>query len=276
MQELNMEQVQKNATEILLYVDEICRENNLNYSIYYGSLIGVERHSGFIPWDDDIDIVMLRPDYNKLLTILAQKKDSVFKLLSFETRDTFRYPFAKVVDSRTTVKTKQYCGVEDPDLGVFLDIFPIDGIPDSQKAQAELQTVCENYRLNMMDTLGKGYARSYSLVKSIIKGIVRYPHHRKLLSAGSASFWRDKYQEAAQQYDAVQSSYCGYMEFINREWGVFPTAWFTEFEDVDFEGHKVMAIKERKKFLTLRYGDYMQLPPVEERVTHHPYIFYRK
>lgn len=70
MQKLTLKEVQAKAVEILVYIDNICRSNNLHYTLFYGTLIGVERHKGFIPWDDDIDIVMPRPDYELLIKIL--------------------------------------------------------------------------------------------------------------------------------------------------------------------------------------------------------------
>lgn len=274
MKELTIKEVQERSLDILSYIDEVCRKNQLKYSIFYGSLIGLERHSGFIPWDDDIDIVMLRTDYDNLIEILS--KDSKFKLLSFETTDNYRYPFAKLVDTSTTIQSKQFFGYEDLDFGVFVDIFPIDGIPDSKSEQEKFQLECETYRLNMMDTLGFAYARSYSLLKSIGKLIVRFPHHIKLKKIGNDEFWRSKYYEASKRYKIRDSKYCGYLEFININWGVFPVEWFKEYEDIEFEGRKYLAIKDRKKFLKLRYGDYMVMPPVNERVTHHPYAFYLK
>ena len=84
MQKLTLNEVQAKAVEILVYIDNICRSNNLHYTLFYGTLIGVERHKGFIPWDDDIDIVMPRPDYEVLIKIL--ENDSNYQLLSFETR----------------------------------------------------------------------------------------------------------------------------------------------------------------------------------------------
>lgn len=274
MRELSMTEVQQKAVDILLYVDAICRKHDLKYTIFYGSLIGVERHKGFIPWDDDIDIVMPRPDYERLLDIL--QGDAQYTLLAFETRAKFRYPFAKLVDPNTTVKTTQYFGGEDPDLGVFLDIFPIDGIPETEKQRQNLRNVTEQYRLNMMDTLELCYARSYSLPKALGKLLLRYPYHHRLLKEGDYTDWRNLYQEAALKIPFGSTEYCGYLEWIHINWGVFPVSWFREYEDVEFAGHKVMAIKARKDFLTLRYGDYMKMPPEEERVTHHPYRFYEK
>ncbi|MGQ4819816.1 LicD family protein, partial [Enterococcus faecium] len=74
-------------------------------------------------------------------------------------------------------------------------------------------------------------------------------------------YWRDKYQQMAKSIPFGETKRCGYMERIHINWGVFPTEWFDEFEDVEFEGHIVMAIKDRKKLLKLRYGNYMEMPP---------------
>lgn len=103
---------------------------------------------------------------------------------------------------------------------------------------------------------------------------MHYPKYKKLLKTGNSNYWRKKYEELAVKYPINESEYCGYLEFIDIYWGIFPTKWFEEYEDVIFEGHTFRAIKERDKFLTLRYDDYMKLPPENERVTHHPYDFY--
>ncbi len=89
MQKLTLKEVQAKAVEILVYIDNICRSNNLHYTLFYGTLIGVERHKGFIPWDDDIDIVMPRPDYELLIKIL--KNDSNYQLFSYFLEFHFLY-----------------------------------------------------------------------------------------------------------------------------------------------------------------------------------------
>ena len=252
MKKLTIKEVQNRSLDILSHIDKICRTNDLKYSIFYGSLIGVERHSGFIPWDDDIDIVMLRDDYDKLMKLLSNTS-SKFKLLSFETTDNYRYPFAKLVDTATTFKSKQLFGYEDPSFGVFVDIFPIDGIPNTKEEQAKFQRECEIYRMNMMDTLGLAYARSYSFIKSFGKLIIKFVHHKKLKKIGDDNYWRTKYSEATRRYNINHSNYCGYLEFININWGVFPTEWFKEFETVEFEGRKFLAIKNRNDFFRQEY-----------------------
>lgn len=274
MIQLKARDIQEISVEILIYIDKLCRANNINYSIFYGSLIGVERHKGYIPWDDDLDIVMPRPDYQKLLCLLAKQDDYI--LLSPETSDNYRYAFAKLVDPRTKAISKQYYGSEDVNLGVYVDIFPIDGFPTDLDERKKFGDLCEQYRANMLMTLNNSYAISRSWIKAKLKRILLYPKYKKVLRIGNYDYWKNKYERIVTSYPFEEADFCGYMEFIDEVWGVFPTDWFKHYEEVEFEGHKFFSIKDRQKFLTLRYGNYMEMPPEEERVTHHPYNFYFK
>ncbi|MDT2743477.1 LicD family protein [Enterococcus asini] len=274
MKKLSIREVQLKAVEILVYIDKICRRENLRYSIFYGSLIGVERHEGFIPWDDDVDIVMPRPDYNRLMEILSRDKEYI--LMYSGNRSDYRYPFAKLVDSNTFIKSRQYFNGEEKDLGVFVDIFPLDGLPEADEDRVALWERAEQYRLNMMDTIDHCYARSFTLIKSLLKLLIRYPHHRKLLSEGDSSYWCDKYENTVKSVSFGDTTKCGFFDLANQDCGVFKVEWFDDFDEVDFEGYKLKAIKERADFLEIRYGDYMELPPENERVTHHPYTFFEK
>ncbi|MBO0468647.1 LicD family protein [Enterococcus plantarum] len=274
MKELSIKEIQDVSVEILVHIDDICRKNDIDYSIYYGSLIGSERHQGYIPWDDDLDIVLTRPNYDRLIKLLAN--DETYLLLSLETREKYRYPFAKLVDKRTCVKTTQFYHSEDPDLGVFVDIFPIDGFPLDDSVRKAFGEKCSLYFDNMIGTLNASYAISKTRWKAYGKRILHYPKHRKLMKQGDYKHWKKLLMGEMSKYPIAETPICGYIEFVDEEWGVFPTEWFEHYEDVQFAGKTVRAIKDREKFLTLRYDDYMQLPPESERVTHHPYTFYWK
>lgn len=274
MKELALEEIKERALKILIYVHDLCEENHLRYSIYYGTLLGAVRHGGYIPWDDDIDIVMPRNDYDSLINILKNRED--YLLLDYQTREHCRYTFAKVVDKETRAKSSQYFGSEDPNFGVFIDIFPLDGVPVNASERLSFWKECETYRLNMLDTLQCSYARSYSLMKGLVKLIARYPRHQKLLSQGNDHFWRERYEDIARRYKFDESKYCGFLETMNNDWGLFPVQWFDEFELINFEGAQVRTISAKKAFLETRYGNYMELPPEKDRITHHPYKFYLK
>lgn len=274
MKELSIDDIQEIGVEILVHIDTICRKNNIEYSIYYGSLIGSERHLGYIPWDDDLDIVLTRPNYDRLIELLA--KDETYLLLSLETRKEYRYGFAKLVDKRTCMKTKQFYHSEDPELGVFVDIFPIDGFPSDEAERKEFGERSNRYLNNMLLSLNASYAISKTRWKAYGKRVLHYPKQRKLLKQGDYNHWRSLLMSELPKYPIEDASLCGYIEFIDEEWGLFPTEWFKHYEDVEFAGKTVRAIKDRKKFLELRYGDYMEMPPESERITHHPYTFYWK
>lgn len=274
MKKLTNEEIQKVSVDILVYIDKLCRENNIEYSIFYGSLIGVERHKGYIPWDDDLDIVLTRPNYVNLINLLKDQKEYI--LLSPENTANYRYTFAKLIDKNTTVISKQYYNSEDENMGVFVDIFPIDGFPSDLEERKKIGDLCELYRSNMLFSLNQSYAISRSWWKAKAKRVLYYPKYKKLLKQGDFNYWKEKYESLVTKYPFEEAEYCGYMEFIDIYWGVFPTEWFKHYEDVEFEGHTFRAIRDRKEFLSLRYDDYMQLPPESERVTHHPYDFYLK
>ena len=128
---LKLEEMKKVEIEILKKIDEVCSENNIVYSLAGGSAIGAVRHKGFIPWDDDIDIMMLREDYDKLQNVMNDKDYKGIKLLSINNDENFPYPYMKAVSLNTTGKE---IGIDKiKDYGVFIDIFPVDKVPTDGK-----------------------------------------------------------------------------------------------------------------------------------------------
>ena len=129
MKYLTLEEIHKEETEILKKFISFCDENNLTYYICGGTLLGAIRHKGFIPWDDDIDVMMPRNEFEKLEKILNEKK--IAENLSFISYDNgnMHYPFGKVIN--TNIKIDDSCVKDKLEQYLWIDIFPMDGIPES-------------------------------------------------------------------------------------------------------------------------------------------------
>ena len=135
MKQINIEEIRKLQISILLYVHEFCKKNNIRYSLSGGTLLGAVRHKGYIPWDDDIDIMMPRPDYERFVNEFNEnRKDVEYKVICSYNDSQFFQPFAKVVNTKTFLKETYKRPVAQ--MGVYIDVFPIDGLPnDEQKRE---------------------------------------------------------------------------------------------------------------------------------------------
>lgn len=149
-------------------IDEICKENGITYFITAGTLLGAVRHKGFIPWDDDIDIVLFRDDYDKLLSILkSQNKFSWLGIVGPD-KKKYYYPFAKAVDNRTIAKQED----NTSEYGIWVDIFPLNAFPDSLKEQKIFMRNCQNLRamiLSMTTDFAHVQFNKKFLIKSVLK-----------------------------------------------------------------------------------------------------------
>ena len=260
MKELSLREIQLAELGILEYFDQICRKNGLRYSLAGGTLLGAIRHKGFIPWDDDIDVCMPRPDYERFVRLF--RGDGRYLLsCDCDIKDIkIEYPFIKMMDRQVLVKqdkTKEvpYC---------WIDIFPIDGFPAEDREAFALIKKAKFYRSVGAYAVLNGYKFYEGKRSPFVFYIGRifsclYTRRRAFCNL----------IKLAKKYDYDDNESVGCVI-----WGVYGIgermlkSEFEKFVDVEFEGHTFKAMSCWDSYLTGIYGDYMQLPPEEKRAYH--------
>lgn len=267
---LSLEEIKKIELNILTEFASFCDSNNLKYYLAYGTLLGAVRHKGFIPWDDDIDVIMPRPDYNKFIELTGYKpiKENLETRLYRACLHPNIYPFAKVVDTKTIVYEK---GKSRKNIsGIWIDIFPLDGYPEDKEAAEKLFNKYKRLR-NLQDlaTTNPFYVRQ-NITKKIIKAIFITPFVKLY---GIKNICR-KIDLLAQTY-----SYENCQTLSDFTWGDNIESYLLKSElepavQLEFEGKSFKVPAGWQQYLTCLYGDYMQLPPEEERIPHGFKAFY--
>lgn len=237
---------------ILDNVHRFCEANNLRYFLSSGTLIGAVRHKGYIPWDDDIDIYMPRKDYEQFLREF--KGSEQFKLLNPAQEPHYYYTFAKVVDLRTRMVEDETEGFE---IGVFMDIFPVDYVTDNlQERERVFKLKKLLYKIRRCKISNSNPLQShlayivYKYLPLSVKQIER--KIRRLIVL-----------------EEPTHTVCNMTEAGPKMKGCFPAADIATSIDIEFEGKTYKTMVGYKDYLERTYGDYMTLPPVEQRVTHH-------
>ena len=249
--------------DILLDVSRFCDENNLTYFLAYGSLIGAVRHKGFIPWDDDIDLLMPRPDYDRFMELYRTKGH--YSLQSPMDKGAV-HEWIKISDDRTLKIEAVDYSVCKP-LGVNIDIFPIDGQPDNMETfrRETDERMRLHHRIEIITRPLKGFPLK-GKIATLVYRLIGVRHYLK------------KYNQSATKYPYETASYVGYTNPY--PWKLYsdrhPKSLFEGRVKVPFEGYEFWAPAGYDTFLRNIYGDYMQLPPVEKQVTHHDHTLYWK
>ena len=256
--------------ELLKHFKEICEKEHLKYYLLGGTLIGAVRHRGFIPWDDDIDVGMPRNDYETFIKVAGKylkKQEKIVHYsikeanLSCSTLDT-----AKLVNTSVTVH-QVVEGVNEYN-NIWMDIFPLDGLPSNRIRRKIHLTKFSFYKMklylcNKDNTLVDSRAASWK--RTILYLGKRLPFR---LFQNSDKI-RDDIHKELLKYPFYSSKVCGnhFGMYLNLEY--VPFEWFGEGSEVEFEGERYIAPDETHLYLTQIYGDYMKLPPVEKRVSQH-------
>lgn len=261
MQTINIEEQKTIQKNILDEVVAFCEKNEIRYFLAYGTLLGAIRHKGYIPWDDDIDIHMPRPDYERFIELYNREKDSEYKVVSHELDRRYEVPFAKIYRKGTIVNEFFY---KQSVFGVYVDIFPIDGIKSKWQAYICGQCVRFMYIKTMIFCKSQTFARKARLFTT--KMILLPFSSHFILKSMRRIATRHNYEDCGQV--------CSFgSRTAMRE--LLPRDVFDNYVTVTFEGKEYRAPKGYEKYLTQKYGDYMQLPPEDRRVSTHDSQAYR-
>ena len=267
---ISVEEIKIIQFDILLNVKEFCEKHHIKYFLFYGSLLGAVRHKGYIPWDEDIDIGMPRPDYDLFIKIFNDP-DAHLEVIAPELCWNYYAPYANVYDDRTVLE-ESAINHKNKRIGVKIDVFPIDGVADtfkdykrSKKKVMIYRRILQSkyYNLTTLFFSNKRFFCKLLLIR-IFTFCFRFSDVQKLISKEAK---RIKYDSA---------KFVDQMTFVDYGYTRLQKDTFDEFVDVEFEGSFFKAPKNYDNVLKTIYGDYMQLPPVEQRIPHHGFTAYWK
>lgn len=263
MKRLNTDEVKTIQVTILDIVSDFCEKNQIKYWLDTGTLLGAIRHKGYIPWDDDIDIGMLREDYEKFMKLFNQS-NARYKFQCYENNPNFYVAFGKVLDTTTLLYEPDRNGSKS---AVNIDVFVYDNAPDNDKLVQKMYNRRDKLSYMALFSRGTQILPNDSIIKKIEKTVL----HALLLGV-SPQKCVEKLVKNSKQYCNEKTKRVG--NFTSASRIAVNKSVFKSFIDVEFEGKKYKAPIGYDEWLKDFYGDYMQLPPVEKRVTHHQYEAY--
>lgn len=242
----NMHKIQLN---MLIEFDKICRRNNIKYILDAGTLLGAVRHKGFIPWDDDIDVRMLRDDYEKFCVVANKELPETMFFQNYKNDKGYPWMYSKIrMKGTKAVRIGQdRLNMEE---GIYMDIFPCDGVPDDNKKKKKHNRLAKIYRKILYARIGKyscdkWYERLWWSLVCVIPRSYVYKQSDKLVK---------KYTE----HNCKRVGTIGWHELPDVNG--FLNGYFTDLTEVEFEGHMFYAPRDWDGFLTYSFGkDYMQL-----------------
>ena len=245
--------------ELLIEVDRICSKHGIEYQIIAGTLLGAKRHGGFIPWDDDADVALLRPEYERFRAACEESLDtSRFYFQDIHATPGYRWGYGKLRRKRTTFlrEHQEHMPYEQ---GVFIDVFPLDSVPKTQVGRALANVECFLTRKALWAPVGK-VADSNALKRGVYALADRLPlartrgHLDALIARGRK---------------AVSSPWVRILTFPtpNRRYG-YKRRWYESQADTVFEGVMFSGIQDADEYLTFKFGDWRELPPAAQRKTH--------
>lgn len=251
---ITIDEMRQIQLKILKSIHQFCINNNIRYSLSGGSLIGAVRHKGYIPWDDDIDLMMPRPDYERFVN---SYKTEHYKVQTYKNDDKYWYPFGKVYDNRTVLIESHIKS------GVYIDIFPIDGMPNEKMTKEIIEKRISLVFKNIY------YASKVYQFQQGNKILLKLKYYIKKTLVPKRETSIQKLEEMCLAYPFETSDFAG---VLVGGYGIkerMEKTVFLNYVDMPFEGMICKCIEDYDTYLSHLYGDYMTLPPVEKRVSNH-------
>lgn len=259
---MEQDKLKRMLLDMLKWFHAFCEANDLRYYALGGTMLGAVRHEGFIPWDDDIDIGMPREDYNKLEELFAKAPSQRYIL---ETPNTpakdFNYPFSKLYDTTTTLIENNKYKIKR---GIYLDIFPLDGIGNSmEEARKNYKSIGRTYNLLLARATGIRKGRKFYKNLSVIAFRLIPINTKRILGTLT---------KKCSRYSWGDCSWGGNLAGAWRFREVMPKKYMGKPTLYKFEDTLIYGAENADAYLTNLYGDWRELPPPEKRITHHDYV----
>lgn len=262
--EITLEESKKICLDILVYFDKFCREHDIKYSLGEGTLLGAVRHKGFIPWDDDIDLIMSSDQYEKFISLYSGGE---FELKTIKKGTNWWNTVSRLCNPHTEVF---FQGYKESEHGIWIALTPIYHKPDLEKDWKKLERK-RNFYLHLCRLKDSYWTPPSGFIRNMIKLIIRM-----LLAPLSTYFLRSLAQKQMVKYDDIQTKCVVKPRLEYYLWRTYPIEIFDDYTELEFEGHKFPVLSKYHEYLTITYGDYMTLPPESERVPKHGFKAYWK
>lgn len=253
-----LREVQMIQLEMLVEVDRICKKCDIHYNIIAGTLLGAVRHGGYIPWDDDADVALLRPEYERFREACKTELDTTrFYFQDHRNTKGYRWGYGKL-RRKDTLFLREHQEHMPYEQGIFIDVFPLDGVPDNYILRSLKNFECFCVRKILWSEVGK-VADQSRWKRCLFKGISLIPE----------KWIFHYYSKMIQNAYKTKTKWIRILTFPtpNKKWG-YCRKWYEESCDIEFEGIIFQGIKEYDEYLRFKFENYMELPPEEKRKVH--------
>lgn len=274
MSELSLKEIQQETLKNLIFLDSICKKLSIKYFLAYGTLLGAIRHDGFIPWDDDIDVMFLRKDLDFLISYYNTHKNEFgsYKICTRTNTKNYTASIPRFVNTDFLYESN-YSYEKKYELGTFIDLYPLDNATNSEtkchKVGKKVRFLNKLYIISKNPNNGKkGLIKLFRFFTALFLNLIwgknfDFDNHIACYLKKKTS---DSDELVSILYDRTKNPYCD----------AFSKSFFTKPIEHKFENFSAPIPEHFDSILKTLYGNYMQLPPEEERIPHHNYKIYKK